>query len=93
MKAIESILKGLQSKNVRKVVFSQGLDHFNSPRVPCNGYKWATKDTKPKWERGVQKWTQALHFKVHIPSNPLGKLVAIKQLKNTSIAIRQSKNI
>jgi len=55
LKVIESILKGLQNKNERKVAFSQGLDHLNSPRVPCNGYKWATKDTKPKWERGVQK--------------------------------------
>jgi len=34
----------------------QGLDHLNSPKVPHNGYKGATKDTKPKWKQGVQKW-------------------------------------
>ncbi len=29
--------------NAKKVAFSQGLDHFNSPRVPHNGCKCATK--------------------------------------------------
>ncbi len=36
------------SQNVKKIAFHQGLDHFNSPKVPHNGYKGTTKDTKPK---------------------------------------------
>jgi hypothetical protein len=31
-----------------KIAFHQGFDHLNSPKVPHNGCKGATKDTKPK---------------------------------------------
>jgi hypothetical protein len=36
------------SQNVKKIALHQGLDHFNSPKVPHNGCKGATKDAKPK---------------------------------------------
>jgi hypothetical protein len=43
---VQCSLKYLQ--NVKKIVLHQGFDHFNLPKVPHNGYKGATKDTKPK---------------------------------------------
>jgi hypothetical protein len=36
------------SQNVKKVAFHQGLDHFNSPKVPHNDCKGATKEAKSK---------------------------------------------
>ncbi len=42
------------SQNVKKITIHQGLDHLNSPKVPRNGYKGATKNRKPKWEQMSQ---------------------------------------
>jgi radical SAM superfamily enzyme len=36
------------SQNVKKIALHQGFDHFNSSKVPHNGCKGETKNTKPK---------------------------------------------
>jgi hypothetical protein len=50
---LNNIVEILDDKNPnffakwKKITFHQGFNHLNSPRVPHNGYKGATKNKKP----------------------------------------------
>jgi hypothetical protein len=50
-------------QNAKKATLSQGLDHFNSCRVPLNGCKCATKNIKSKWEKECLKMNPRVAFK------------------------------
>jgi hypothetical protein len=58
----------------KKLPFTKNLITSTHHKVPHNGCKWVTKDTKHKWKHKYSNMNQKFHFQTHIPLTTSSKI-------------------